>query len=484
MTRPQSELQPGRPAWPTITVLGLCGFLAALQQTMIVPVLPVAPELLGVGTEGASWLITAALLTGAVATPVVSRAADMYGKKKMIMLNAGAILLGSVIIALANGSFPLTVVGRSLQGFAVALIPVAISIMRDTLPPERVGFAVALMSGTLGAGACLGLPLAGIIYDAFGWAQLFWVSGLLALVLLIALGLVIEESSVRTPGRFDLPGAGLLALGLTATLLPLSMGATWGWGSARTLTVLSAGMLGLGLWGVHQFRAKAPLVDIRLMSRRPVMLTNVASLLVSAAMYANALVTTQQLQGPRSTGAGFDLSSSAAGLAMTPAGLMPVVFAPVAGLMMFRLGARRTLLFGALTVSLSWAARLFFDSTVTQVVTASAFIGIGIGISFSAMPMLIMSSAPRTYTATANGINSLARAMGCALASAAVAAVLNSLTITTTSGLVPSVAAYKAVYVIFAMSALVAAMCVFLVKESGSSFRAAPQPAVSPGFIG
>src|SRR5947209_20457 len=135
-----------RPTGAIIAVLCLAGTTVSLQQTLVVALLPSFAQLLGVSGDDISWLITATLLTSAVATPVVARLADMYGKRLMMIICIVVMTTGSLLAALSSGSFALLIVGRALQGFAAALIPVGISIMRDELPRERVSSAVALMS--------------------------------------------------------------------------------------------------------------------------------------------------------------------------------------------------------------------------------------------------------------------------------------------------------------------------------------------------
>ena len=173
------------PTRAVIAVLSLCGTVVALQQTLVVPLLPDFPGILGISPNDTSWLITATLLTSAVATPIMTRLADMFGKRLMMIVCMVAMTVGSVVAA-AGGVFLTLIIGRSLQGFAAALIPIGISIMRDELPREKVGSAVALMSATLGIGSALGLPLSGLIYENLGWQAIFWISAATGAVLIIA----------------------------------------------------------------------------------------------------------------------------------------------------------------------------------------------------------------------------------------------------------------------------------------------------------
>ena len=174
------------PIWRVVAVLCLAGTTVSLQQTMVIPLLPGFQELLHISTDNVSWLVTATLVTSAVATPVVARLADSYGKRLMMLVCIILMTVGSLVAALSAGSFVVLLIGRSLQGFSAALIPVGISILRDELPKERVGSAVALMSATLGIGGALGLPLGGILFQRFGWTSVFWVSVVVGVAILVA----------------------------------------------------------------------------------------------------------------------------------------------------------------------------------------------------------------------------------------------------------------------------------------------------------
>ena len=169
---------------------------------------------------------------------------------------------GSVLAAL-GGHFLTLIIGRSLQGFAAALIPIGISIMRDELPKEKVGSAVALMSATLGIGAALGLPLSGIIFEQFGWEAIFWISAAAGVLLIVGVLAIVSESTVRTRGRFDYVGAALLSIALTALLLGISKGGSWGWGSEQVIGLFALTVGALVIWVPFELKVSRPLVDLR-----------------------------------------------------------------------------------------------------------------------------------------------------------------------------------------------------------------------------
>ncbi|MFC5827518.1 MFS transporter, partial [Nonomuraea insulae] len=134
-----------------VPVLAFAGIVVALMQGMIIPLIPQLPRFLSATPSDATWAITATLLAGAVATPVVGRLGDMYGKRRMLLISLSLLVAGSVICALSDTLAPM-VAGRVLQGLALGVIALGISIMRDELPLERLGSATALMSASLGVG--------------------------------------------------------------------------------------------------------------------------------------------------------------------------------------------------------------------------------------------------------------------------------------------------------------------------------------------
>lgn len=398
----------------------------SLQQTLVVPLVPEMPHIFDTSSDTASWLLTITLLTGAVATPIVTKLADMHGKRRMIVLALGLMLAGSLLLAVTD-MLVLAMIGRALQGLAAAVIPIGISILRDELPKERVGFGIALMSATLGIGGALGLPLSGWLYETAGWSSLFWVSAVVTATILALTFWAVPESSVRNPGTFDLLGAVVLSVALAALMLVISKGSSWGWISGATLALACIAVLTFAVWVPLQLKRSEPMVDLRTASSRPVLLTNVASVLVTVGMMSNGLLTIPFVEMPK-TGGGFGLTVMQAGLVMMPSGLAMVAFAPVSGWMLNRIGGRRTLILGASVVAASYLLRPVLDGSITQIVAVSTLCGLGAAIAFAAMPALIMSAVPITETASANGINSLMRSVGMASASAGVAAIFVSFT--------------------------------------------------------
>nr|WP_218847270.1 MFS transporter [Psychromicrobium silvestre] len=458
----------------------MAGTVVSLQQTLMVPLLPDFPKILNTTPDDVSWLVTATLLTSAVATPIVSKMADMYGKRRMMIVAMVTMVIGSVICAVGE-SFGWLVVGRAFQGLAASLIPVGISILRDELPKERVASAVALMSATLGIGSALGLPLSGLIYESLGWEAIFWLSTVVGILLIIGVLAIVPESELRTHGRFDYLGAVLLSVALTALLLAISKGGHWGWTSEPVILLFITTAVFLGIWVPYELRVSQPMVDLRTSARRPVLLTNLASLLVGFSMYANMLATTQQLQLPEISGFGFGLAVTVAGLCMVPSGLAMVAFAPISAGLTKRFGAKTTLIVGAGVLALSYVARVFLTGEVWMVILGATAVSVGTAIAYAAMPTLIMRAVPITETASANGLNSLLRAVGTSTASAAIAAILTGIVAQHGGLTLPTLNAFTTVFWLASIAALAAiAVAVFIPAAKAVSTATGAIKVVTP----
>lgn len=467
-----------------IAVLSLCGTLVSLQQTLVLPLLPDFPEILGTTSDNASWLVTITLLTAAVGTPIVSRLADMFGKRRMLIVCMAAVIVGSIVAALST-SLGVVIFGRGLTGLGACLVPVGISIMRDHLPADRVGSGVALMSATLGIGGAVGMPLAGVIYDRWDWHTLFYVSGGFAVIMLAAVIRVVPESTVRTSGRFDYVGAVLLSVALTCFLLAVSKAGSWGFLSPLTLSLLVVSVLVLAAWVPWELRTGQPLVDIRTSMRRTVLLTNAASVLVGFAMFANFITSVQQVQMPVETGYGFGLSVVATGMWMLPASILMVAMSPLSAMLIRRYGPRMVLIAGAIVMAVGFVTRALLHSSVVEVMVTSGIASLGTALAFAAMPTLIMRAVPITETASANGLNTLLRSIGTSSASAMVAAIFAVLVMDTGNGTVaPTFTAYQIIFWAGAAASLGGALIAAFIRRPTRVGEAAPDRSGAPAPTG
>ncbi|MEU5872168.1 MFS transporter [Glycomyces sp. NPDC047369] len=447
--------------------LALAGGVFALMQSLVAPALPVIAADLGASAGDVSWVMTVYLLAAAVGTPIAGRLGDIFGKRRMLLVVLGLFAAGTLVSALA-GSLAALLVGRIMQGAAGSVLPLSVGIVRDDLPPERVGVAVGVLSSIFGIGGGAGVVLAGPVVQYLSWEWLFWLPLAVAAVAFAGIAFGIRESSVRSRGRIDLAGALLLSAGLVCLLLALAKGAVWGWTSPATLGTFTGALFAFIALVVVERHVAEPLVDMRMLARRGVWTTNLVGLGFGFAMFANFLLVPQLLQLPAATGHGFGLSVSAAGLYLLPSTIGMIVFGPVSGILDRRYGSKTPLLIGTVLTAAAFVLPALGHSEPWQLLASSALMGVGLGLAMAAMSNAIIAAVPREQTGVATGVNTLARTVGGSIGTAAVAAVL---TAGTGSGTTPTDAAFTSGFAAGAGVIAFALLAVLLL----------PRPATPPG---
>lgn len=452
---------------PGILITALCfaGIGVSLMQTLMIPIIPELPGLLNTSADNASWAITATLMVAAVATPMFGRLGDMYGAQRILVVCALLLTSGAVVAALSTSLIPL-IVGRGLQGFGMPIIPLGISVLRATVPAERVGSAMGMMSSSLGVGGALGLPLGAVIAENLDWHALFWFATGLGVVCVVVFATMVPHVPAVARDRFDPLGALLLAAGLVCLLLPISKGSAWGWTSGTTVGLFVAAVVILALFGWWQLRCASPIVDLRTTARLPVLTTNIASVGVGVSLYGISLVAPQILELPRETGYGLGQSVLHAGLWMAPGGLAMMVASNIAARMAARRGPKFTLVLGCLIVAAGYLTGFLLMASAPGILAMNVIVSVGVGFAFSSLPALINAAVPVSETAAANGINSLARALGTSLSSAVIGAILGGAVVTYAGREIPSEAGLQFALGFVTCAAVVAALLSMLIPKS------------------
>ncbi len=425
------------------TALATTGLVAAFTQTLVTPIIPRLPALLHATPDDATWVLTATLLAAAISIPIAGRLGDMFGKRRVMIVLLGALVLGSVICALSTTIVPM-IAGRVLQGVSLGVISLGISILRDVLHPRSLGGAVALVSATLGVGAAVGLPVAALIAQNLDFHYLFWLATLLGLACLALVVTIVPVSTLRSGGRFDFVGAIGFGIGLVCILLAISKGGSWGWTNPVTLAMLAGGVLVLAAWGFFELRTVDPLIDLRVAARRPVLLTNLTSIAIGFGFFVTTGVFPDLLEAPASAGIGLGLSLILASLCLMPLGIVMFVVSPIAARLTAARGPRTSLILGTAVVVIAFV----LHSAVWHVVLVSTIVGVGVGISYAAMPTLIMNAVPPTETAAANGLNSVMRMLGSSIAATISGLVLANGAVITHGVAAPTNAAYSMIFAI------------------------------------
>jgi EmrB/QacA subfamily drug resistance transporter len=395
-------------------VLSLAALAYAVLSSAVIPALPTLQHSLHTSETGVTWLLTGFLLSASVGTAIIGKLGDLYGKQRLLVWTLLTLAAGTLLAAVSS-SLALLIVARVIQGVAGGIFPLSFSIARDEFPPARVAGSIGLMSAILGVGGGLGLVVGGLIDEHLSWHWLFWIPLPAMMLAAFCTWRFIPESQVRSRGRVNWTAAALMSVGLCCVLIAIAQTTLWGWGGARTLVLLTAGVGICAAWIVVELRSSNPLIDMAMMRVRGVWTANLAAFLVGGGLYAWFLLMPQFAQLPRTTGFGYGASVVAAGLYLLPCSLGMGVLGSVAGRVERRFSSRSALVAGAAVSAVACGWLTLTSRHPYDMLLSSTLLGIGIGLAFAALGNLIVQAVPASQTGVASGMNTVLRTLGGAL---------------------------------------------------------------------
>lgn len=443
----------------TFAVLTVAVMSFTLTQSMTVPMLPVLQEEVGASQSAASWIITAQLLSAAVATPIVGRLGDAWGKGRMLMFALGCLAVGSLIAAAAT-SLGVLVLARVMQGIAGGVVPLAFGVVRDEFPEHRRVWAISIFSSLLAVGFGVGIVIAGPLVDLVGYHWMFVVPAVVAGTAAIAAGLAIPPSRVRTEGGVNVVSALLLGAWLTAALLSVSQAPSWGWGSARVLGLLAVACVVMVLWGVSETKSAVPLIDLTMMRSRPVWTVNLVALFVGFAMYASFGFVPQLVQTPTASGYGLGFTVTQAGLVMLPGAVTSFVAGLASTPLARRFGPKPMVILACLVAAAGLGSTAMFHAAWWQVSLGIAVSSLGVGLVFALLANLIVAAVPPEQTGVASGMNANLRTIGGAIGSAVTASIVTAHLL---PGGYPRALGYSVAFAVMSLMMVIAAVAAVLI---------------------
>ncbi|MFC7659653.1 MFS transporter [Pseudonocardia benzenivorans] len=461
------------------TVLAVAAASFSMLQSLVSPVLSTIQHDLGTTPNAVAWVLIAWLLSAAVATPILGRIGDMIGKNRTLVVALSAIVVGSVVAALAP-NLDVLVVGRVLQGLGGAVFPLTFGILRDEFPAQRLASVVGAMSAVIAVGAGLGTLLAGPVVALGGWRALFWLPAVVVALTATAAHLLVPASPVRAGGRINWLGAALLAAWLVALLVPLSMGDQWGWASPAVIAPLVGSVVLLAAWVVAESRSGHPVIDMRVMRLRGVWTTNLVALLFGASMFAVYAYVPVFVQTPAAAGYGFSATIGEAGRLLLPALVTMALGGVLSGPLAPYVGLRAQLASGSALIAASCAGFAFVHTSAWEIAVESGVFGLGLGIAYAAMSSVIVQTVPPSQTGAATGMSTNIRTIGGAIGTAVTATVLAAHP--GPSGL-PAESGYTTAFVVMGGAALVGMATSFAVPAARRAAAREPVAAtpVEPG---
>jgi MFS family permease len=396
-----------------LTTLALLTTITAITSSLGAPLVPSVVEHFDVRLSTAQWSLTAALLAGAVSTPVIGRFASGSARRPTILAGLAAVLAGTLLAtaSVPLGRFSLLVAARTLMGIGMSLVPLAMAVARDETAGERTTRAVALLSVTTIAGAGLGYPLTALMAELGGLTAAYLLGAALTTVSLALAVAFVPPAAASARARVDWLGAAGLTAGMLATLLAVSEGEVWGWTDARTLVLAAAGAAGLAGWTAYTLRSTHPLVDLRLATRPGIAAPNLVAVVAGLGMYS---LLTLVVVVVRTDQPGFGLGESvlAAGMVLVPYSVMSVLGNQLARLVLASVGRHVLLPTGSLMFMAATLALAVWHDHLWQALAVMALGGLGSGFTFSSLAVLMVPHVPAAETGSAMAFNQVLRYLG------------------------------------------------------------------------
>ncbi|QKR00681.1 MFS transporter [Metallosphaera tengchongensis] len=398
-----------RKARETLLILISVSLLINYVETMVVPAVPKIQQDFSTTETLVAWVTSAFTIVGAVVSPVFGKLGDIFGKRRVYLLSMTFYSI-AVVMAGFSPNIYFLIGARAVQGLGFAAFPLSLAIITDILPPEMIATAQGIISGTMGIGTALGLVVGAYIDQDLGWQYAFHIAFVISLLLLILAFKLVPETGVRKKTTIDYIGLGSLSAGVTLILVYLTQESSWGWLSASSLSLLVPGLAFIAFFAWYEQRAKSPVIELKLMKIRNVMVANVAGLISGIMILAlfYGVIYYTQLPHPF----GLDLDVISAGLTLAPATLVMFVVGPVLGRLINRTGPKPILALGSLVMMLGFYMMIINRSTPLDV-TVDTVVGM-VGLLCLMIPIvnMISVSLPPEDRGVGIGMNTLIRNIG------------------------------------------------------------------------
>ena len=395
--------------WWTLAAMCFALFMVMLDNTVTNVALPSIQRTFDASLSALEWTINAYTLSFAVLLVTGGRLGDIFGRRKVFLIGVVIFGVSSATIGLApNEGF--LVVSRAIQGVGAALMmPATLSIISNAFPPAERGKAIGTWAGVSAIALALGPLVGGWLTEDVTWRAIFFINVPVAAIAVAVTLFAAHESRDETASkRVDIPGIATLTVGLTALVLALVEGNSWGWTSPAIIALLLAAVIGLVAFVQIERTSPAPIVDFAFFRSRSFLGANLVAFAISFGMFAVFFFFALYMQNilgytPLETGARF-----------LPSTLLVMVCGPLAGRLADRIGPRIPLVIGltCVTISLLWESFIQVDTSFSFLLPAFMLLGIGMGFSMSPMSTAAMNAVDRTKAGVASGTLSMTRMVG------------------------------------------------------------------------
>ena len=453
-------------------VLVTLPLLVMYTEAVLIPSLPTIQRQFHVTPSDVSWVLSIYLLTGTISVALFGKLGDIHGKRKLFLIALSIYTIGVVFTGFAP-TFTILLLARALQGLGMAIFPLGFTIVREEFPPKMVPQVQGIISAMFGVGIAIALPLGSFIAENYGWEWTYHTIIPFAILVLYASYKVLRESRYRTPGKMDWTGLTLLSIFSVAALIAVTRAPTIGWLNSWTLGLLVLSIVSLVAFIYWEVLADNPLLPVKLMADRNVLITDIGIFLAGFAVQMMNQAVIYILQMPHPYGYGKNILQS--GLLMTPNAIVMLIVAPIVGKFMVKIGAKPFVYTGAILaiLGLTTLAMNPVGPSLLRLVTLVVIVGTSISVLNVSLINVLIFTVDKRFLGVTTGLNSLFRNLGASWGPAVAGTLMSMYSILmsfpTPGGLIkiriPKVMAYR--YLFFSSAGLYVLLLVIspLIRE-------------------
>ena len=410
---PKAEMSRSR-LWAVMIILILAEIIASLEGSMIFSALPTITKEYG-DFASTSWLVTAYTLMTAASAAIGGRLGDMFGRRKVLIAVLLLCSLGSLLSATSDSLF-LVIIGRAIQGVTGAILPLCFGIARQIVPEKHLATWIGILTGAWSGSAAIGFVLGGYFADSGHWRALFWLTTMAPLVVVAGVAALVPViTAARKEGSIDFLGGTLFVPAIVAALLGLHMMKDGDTINHVALLVMGAGLAGLAFWFRYEWRHANPLINVRLLANRQVLIANLLFVSVGMGAFQLTFVLMPLVQQPIWTGVGLGVTATVAGLLKLPSNIVSMIAGPMSGFIASRHSARLSAIIGGICGVIAWVTLSAYHVTIWQVVLVTIIAGFGSSMVMAAVPNLILEVVPEERSSEATGLAMVVRGVSASI---------------------------------------------------------------------
>jgi EmrB/QacA subfamily drug resistance transporter len=403
----------------TLAITGAALFMTALDSLVVGVALQSIRLDLGGSIEALEWTVNGYTLAFAVLLITGAALGDRFGRKRMFVAGVGLFTAASAFAALAP-TIESLIAARALQGLGAAILtPLTLTLLSEAFPPEKRAAALGIWGAITGLGVAIGPFVGGAVVEGIDWQWIFWAN--------VPVGLAVIPLAARTlteshgPDReLDLRGVVLASMGLLALTFGLVRGGTLGWTSLPVLASMAGGGALLAAFVSWERRAAAPMLPPALFRSRPFNAANGLSFAMFFGAFGAIFLMSQYFQAAQGLGP-FE-----AGARTLPWTAMPMLVAPIAGVLATKVGTRPVMTAGLAlqALGIAWMALVLDASTpFVELIGPFAITGIGMALVFPTAPEAVLAAVRPAEAGKASGATNAIREIGAVLGVAVLASV-------------------------------------------------------------